>query len=215
MLGRQRDADHCGRQLAAQTVGHALDIAKHQAHLGRRPTDRLAAAQSDRHASPARSIHLYRQLGERLGLPLGLDALFRRVVGNTAPVEGPRRVASPPRRGDRVAVERPRGLKGGRHRVVQVVGTERRRLLHDHEGEHEQQVALDHVDERTRRVVVARATLEREPLVVDDLDALDVLGIPDRVEDPIGEPEAEQIDDRRLAEEVIDAVDARLGCESR
>ena len=68
-------------------------------------------------------------------------------------------------------------------------------------------MALDHVDERARLVVVTRAIFESQLLVVDDVDLLDVLRAPQRLENAIGEPQAQQVEDRRLAEKVIDLVD--------
>ena len=43
-----------------------------------------------------------------------------------------------------------------------------------------------------------------------DLRALDVLGIPDRLQKRVGEPEIQKVLDRLFAEEMIDAVDGRL-----
>jgi hypothetical protein len=71
-------------------------------------------------------------------------------------------------------------------------------------------VTLDHVDEGAGLVVVARPALEPEGLVVDDVDAGDVLRGEQRLDDAVGEAQAEQVEHGRPAEEVVDAVDARL-----
>ena len=60
--------------------------------------------------------------------------------------------------------------------------------LHRDEREHREQVALHHVDERARAVVVPDPPLEAERLVVDDLDAFDGVAVPDRLDQPIREP---------------------------
>ena len=60
-------------------------------------------------------------------------------------------------------------------------------------------------------VVVAGATLEGERLVEGDLDAVDVVAVPDRLEDPVGEAQAGDVLDRLLLEEVVDPVDRALG----
>src|SRR5438477_12160336 len=43
-----------------------------------------------------------------------------------------------------------------------------------------------------------------------DLDALDVVAVPERFEERVGEAEVQQVLDRRLAEVAVDAVDRRL-----
>ena len=82
--------------------------------------------------------------------------------------------------------------------------------LHGHQRHHLQQVVLDHVAQRARAVVVVGAPLKGERLVPDDLDLLDVLPVPDRLEDAVGEAQAEHVLDRLLLEEVVDAVDRAL-----
>jgi hypothetical protein len=43
-----------------------------------------------------------------------------------------------------------------------------------------------------------------------DLDVVDVVLVPDRLEDPVGEPQGKDVLDRLLAEVVVDAVDLGL-----
>src|SRR6185503_3049784 len=43
-----------------------------------------------------------------------------------------------------------------------------------------------------------------------DLDVIDVAPVPERLEDPIAEPEDQQVPDGLLPEVVVDAVDLRL-----
>ena len=84
-----------------------------------------------------------------------------------------------------------------------------RRLARGHR-EHLQQVRLQHVAQRAGGVVVARAALQPELLVVDDLDPLDVVRAPRGLEQPVVEPGREHRERGPLAEEVVDAVDAPL-----
>jgi hypothetical protein len=86
---------------------------------------------------------------------------------------------------------------------------------HRHEREHLEQVALDHVPQRARAVVVAGAVLEGEVLVVDDLHAVDVRGVPHRLEEPVGEAQPEDVQHRALAEEVVHPVHVVLRHEPR
>ena len=65
---------------------------------------------------------------------------------------------------------------------------------------------------RTRPgLLVERATrLDPERLGHRDLDVVDVAPIPERLEDPVAEPEDEQVADGLLAQVVVDPVDLLL-----
>ena len=54
------------------------------------------------------------------------------------------------------------------------------------------------------------AALDAELLRHRDLHALDVLAVPDRLQERVGEAEVEQVLDRLLAEVMVDAEDRRL-----
>ncbi len=94
--------------------------------------------------------------------------------------------------------------------VAHVLGRERGGRLHRDEREHLKDVVLDHVAHHARLLVVAAAPLDADRLGVRDLDVVDVLPVPDRLEDAVGEAEDEQVLHRLLAEVVVDAVDLRL-----
>ncbi len=88
---------------------------------------------------------------------------------------------------------------------------QRRRGLHRHDRHDLQQVALDHVDQEARLVVVARAILEPQGLVEADDDGFDIFGRPRRLEQTVGEAQAQHVEHGGAAEEVIDAEDLVLG----
>ena len=70
---------------------------------------------------------------------------------------------------------------------------------------------VDHdVAQRADRVVEVTAILDAEALGHRDLDRLDVVAVPDRLEHGVGEPEVEQLLEAHLPEEVVDAVQLRL-----
>ena len=54
-------------------------------------------------------------------------------------------------------------------------------------------------------VVVAGAALQRDRLVPDDVHPLDVLGMPDGLEDPVGEAQPEQVLDSLQAQKMVGA----------
>ena len=60
-------------------------------------------------------------------------------------------------------------------------------------------------------LVVAGAALDADRLGDGDLDVVDVVAVPDRLEQDVGEAEGEDVLDRFLAEVVVDAVDLPLG----
>ncbi len=69
---------------------------------------------------------------------------------------------------------------------------------------------LDHVADRPRRVVEPAPPLDAEVLGHRDLNALDVLPVPDGLVQRIAEPEKEHVVHRALAEIVVDAEDPPL-----
>ena len=71
-------------------------------------------------------------------------------------------------------------------------------------------MVLDHVAQRAARLVVTRAALDAERLGGGDLDVVDVAAVPDRLEDGVGETQDHDVLRRFLAEEMVDAVRARL-----
>ena len=68
----------------------------------------------------------------------------------------------------------------------------------------------DHVAEGARLLVEARAAGDGKRLGHFDLDVIDVVSVPDRLEEAVREAQGEDVLDRLLAEEVVDAEDVRL-----
>ena len=82
--------------------------------------------------------------------------------------------------------------------------------LHREEGEHLQEVVLHHVAQRSHRVVERPAVVHAEVLGHRDLYRSDMVAVPHRFEERIGEPEEEHVEDRLLPQEVIDTQDLVL-----
>ena len=72
-------------------------------------------------------------------------------------------------------------------------------------------MTLDHVDKSPGAVVEAGPPFEAERFVEDDVDALDVLGIEQRLEHAVGEAHSGDVYDRRRPQEVVHAVHLVLG----
>ena len=71
-------------------------------------------------------------------------------------------------------------------------------------------MVLDHIAYDARAVVVAGAVPYVDLLRHGNLDVVDVVSVPDRLEDGIGKAKDEQVLDRFLAQVVVDSEDLRL-----
>ena len=154
----------------------------------------LARAQEERNTGPTPVVDLALQGDERLGLGVVGDAGLVSVAKVLA-AHDMGRFDRPHRSEDLVL------LFADRSRF------ERRRWLHRHERQHLEQVRDDHVAIGTSRLVEAGARTEAERLGHVDLDVVDVIAVPDRFEQAVGEAEGEDVLCRLLAQEVVDAED--------
>ena len=87
------------------------------------------------------------------------------------------------------------------HRAKASVG----RRLHGQQRDDLEKMVLDHVAQTAGGFVKRAAALHAEILGQSDLHARDVVAIPDRLQERIGKAEIEDVHDRFLAEEVVDA----------
>ena len=94
--------------------------------------------------------------------------------------------------------------------VAHLFGGEAHRRLHRDVAEQLQHVVLDQVAQRAGLVVVAGAGADADVLGGRDLDAVDVVAVPQRLEHAVGEAERQHVLDRLLAEVVVDAEDLGL-----
>ena len=94
--------------------------------------------------------------------------------------------------------------------VADLVGGEVDRRLHRDVAEQLEHVVLDEVAQRAGVVVVARARADPDVLGRGDLDVVDVVAVPHRLEQPVGEPERHHVLDGLLAQVVVDAEDLAL-----
>src|SRR5947208_16037742 len=171
--------------------------AQRDQHLGRRGPEALARPDEERHAVPAPRIDVEPRGGERLHRGVRGDAFLLPVAAELPAdqVVGPQRADGP----EHLHLLVPDRL---------VIG--RRGSLHGEEPHHLQHVILDDVADRARLLVEAAAPLDPEALGHSDLHALDVVAVPDRLEERVREAEDEEVLHRLLPEVVVDAEDARL-----
>ena len=91
------------------------------------------------------------------------------------------------------------------------VGVEAGRLLHRDQREQLQQVVLQHVAGGAGGVVEAGPGADADVLGHGDLHRVDVLGVPHRLEQGVGEAQRQDVLDRLLAQVVVDAEDVLRG----
>ena len=92
------------------------------------------------------------------------------------------------------------GLAGA-HRV----GGKARRRLHGDEREQLEQMVRHHVAQRAGRVVIIAAAADGQRLGDGDLHVVDMVAIPDRLEQAVGEAQHQNVLHRLLAEIMVDA----------
>ena len=181
-----------------------------QRDLGHPAAQPFSGTKEERHARPAAGVDLQRDRRVRLG---------GRVLGEPLLLEQPDDLlAALPSRGVLAArgglVQRLHHL-GGRENLdllgLQFTRPEAHRLLHRGQRQQLQQVILDDVAGRADTVVVATAAAEADVLGHRDLDAVDVVVVPDRLVQLVGEAQRQDVLDRLLAEVVVDAEHRLLG----
>ena len=94
--------------------------------------------------------------------------------------------------------------------VAHRVGVELRRRLHRGQAEELHHVVLHHVAHGARLVVVGAAPGDADRLGDGDLHVLDVVRVPQRLEQRVGEADRHQVLHRLLPEVVVDPVDLVL-----
>mmetsp|Transcript_1197 Transcript_1197/g.3360 ORF Transcript_1197/g.3360 Transcript_1197/m.3360 type:complete len:441 (+) Transcript_1197:13-1335(+) len=95
--------------------------------------------------------------------------------------------------------------------VSDILRVQRQRSLHADESENLQKMVLHDVADDADVVKVACAALDSEIFLEGDLDALDVVAVPDGLENGVGKPESHEVLHKLLPEVVIDAVGLVLG----
>ena len=87
---------------------------------------------------------------------------------------------------------------------------EPRRRLHRDQRQQLEQMVRHHVAQRAGGVIETAAVADAELLVDRDLDVIDVIAIPDRLEHAVGEAQHQDVLDGFLAEIMVDPVDLVL-----
>ena len=167
-------------------------------HVEQRRRQGLARADVHRHARPAPVVDVQGERDVGLGRGPRRDARGREVAV----------VAAAHHLGRVDRAHRPQQPVLG---VALVVGGGRQGRVHQQVGEHLQQVVLHDVADRPDGVVERTPVGDVEVLGHRDLEVVDPLPVPQRLEQGVGEPQHQQVLDRLLAQEVVDPEHPVLG----
>ena len=167
---------------------------------------RFGCADTKGNARPAPCVDLEHDLGKRLRAALGIDAGLVGVRRHGAPVDPPGRIASAASRAYGVIVPDACRAQHLCFRVAEIASAEGARRIHGKQRENLERVTLNHVHQRTGAVVVAGASLEGEAFVEDDIHALDVLRVENRLNHAVGETQAKDVEHGGHPEVMVHAI---------
>lgn len=206
---------HGGVLGAAQPAGHPRGLTEGDDDLLAGIPDGLSGPQCERHPGPAPGVGLDGDLGKRLRLQARVHSVFVHVGGQVPVADRAGGVAGASARPDGVLTPQPDrpyrlGFRGPQLGRLHGGG-----CLHGDQRHDLQQVALEHVDHRSGAVVVPGAALQAQLLVVDDLHAGDVVAVPQRLEQTVGETHTQHVEHRGSTQEMVDPEHLLLGHELR
>ena len=171
----------------------------------------FARAQVEGHPGPAPIVDLQLPgdvgLGVRIGSNVGFAAISLRLLahdgaGIVLAAHGVLHRA--PGR------NRTYGLDDFRLLVTDGLGIEGDRRLHCRQRQQLEQVVGHHVAQRAGLLVELAAPFDADRLRSGDLDVVDVLAIPQRLEQAVGKAQRHDVLDRLLAEEMVHSIDLML-----
>src|SRR5262249_29861446 len=145
---------------------------------------------------------------ESFGARLRADALLLAIAGNGFAVGGGFGVlAADDGLGDSFEIERTNGLEDFELFVADGGGVERSGGFYGDERRELKDVALNHVAKSTGGFIKAATALDAERLGGGDLYVIDVVAVPERLENAVAEAENEQVLNRVFAEVVVNSID--------
>ncbi len=172
--------------------------------LGDALGEALAGADVEGNSGPAPVFDLEAEGGVGLGLGARVDAVFLAVADDGLAVDGAGAV---------LAADGVGGVDGGDGLPdLDLFGADGGGLegdgrLHGDEAEELHDVVLDDVAEGSGGLVEGAAAFDADGFGGGDLDVVDVVAVPDVLEDAVGEAEDEDVLDGLFAEVVVDAED--------
>ena len=191
----------CALLVLEEKQGRLLEL---DGDLGDALGEALAGADVEGDSGPAPVFDLEAEGGVGLGLGARVDAVFLAVADDGLAVDGAGAV---------LAADGVGGVDGGDGLPdLDLFGADGGGLegdgrLHGDEAEELHDVVLDDVAKGSGGLVEGAAAFDADGLGSGDLDVVDVVAVPDVLEDAVGEAEDEDVLDGLFAEVVVDAED--------
>ena len=186
-----------GRAAATRVEAEARRAMEHEPQLGLGGLQVLAGPDEEGHTRPAPVVDLQPHRGVGLG---------RRVRGDSVDLPVPVVLAADVVR----RIGRRHRVEDGEQRVLERRGIAGARRLHRRRPDHLHEMVHHDVAQRADRVVEVAAVVDAEVLGHRDLDARDLVAVPDRLEDRVREPQVEDLRESQLPEVVVDPVQLAL-----
>ena len=172
----------------------------------------LAGAEVEGNAGPAPVVDLEFQRDEGFGVGVGCDVGLAAIAGNMFAVDGAFVVLAADGVGENIlGHERLNGVEDFGLFVADFVGVEGDGRLHRGHGEELEEMVGNHVAKGAGGFVEAAAMFDADGFGGGDLHVVDVIAIPERLDDVVREAEDHQVLDGLFAEVVVDAVDLIFG----
>ena len=188
-----------------QNLGYSF---KMDVDFGDSDRQAFSGAEIKRNTGPAPIVDEDLQGGESFGEGILGDALFLEIAADvlsvnlTGGILGPSHVIT-----DAFAGHRPEGLEEFDLFVVDGIGMQRNGWFHGHQAEQMHHVILDDVAQGAGLVIVGAAFFDADIFEDGNLDVVDVMVIPEGLEDAVGKAENKQVLDRFLAQIMVDTKD--------
>ena len=213
LVGLEREHELVGFDPEGAILGEGEvgDGLQRDRDLGDLAREALAGAQVEGDAGPAPVVDFQAQRRKRLRgralahavlFEISRDVLAAGVPGGVLRARGDL--------GDLVGLGRMDRVQDLDLLVADFLGGEAHRGLHCDVAEQLEHVVLDQVAQRPGLVVEAGAGTDPDVLGGSDLDGVDVVAVPQRLEHAVGEAKRHHVLDRLLAQVVVDAEDLRL-----
>ena len=167
----------------------------------------FAGADVEGHTAPAPVIDLQAQRHVGFGAAVRGDAFFLTVAGNRPAIDFAFAVLGE----DEVVlqvfgIKRVQAVQDFRRFVTHGIGIDQRGRLHRHHRQDLQKVVLEHVAHRAGTVVVTAPVFHADGFGGGDFHVVDVVPVPERLEQAVGEAQHQQVLHGFFAEVVVDTV---------
>src|SRR5712664_1332581 len=175
------------------------------------PLEALSGAEIEGHSGPAPVVDLQLHGHERFGIRVRRDVGFAAIAVHGRAIDGAGTVLAAHHAGEHFfGAERLDGVQDFSLFVAHFVGVEGDGRFHGGHGEELEEMVGHHVAKGAGGFIEAAAMLDADGFRGGDLHVVDVVPIPQRLDDVVGEAKDQNVLDRFFAKVMVDAVDLIL-----